>query len=391
MTTALDNCHDCAVGDVTSLERSRFFPRQLVSAADLTQDQIYFREKLRRHNRLLHGWGIVCGVLVKRVEGCTVKVSQGYILGPYGDEILVAEDVTLDVCTQSSVIALDCGDIDPWCEEAPRMKEDQTAYLAIRYIERDMRPVSVPGCGCGCDDRACEYSRVRDGFELAVLTELPDTYKAMRTQTGKASLDAAVSCKAGRRGDCPDCPSDPWIILADLKVSAGVVHVDCDPHRRYVASFASYWFACPSPVIPDTTPPIVPETVCHRVYGFQWEGLSAMPPALLDALQRGDLVEAVQLGLHDLGTVQFTSSESDNPNSHLVSPLPFDAPLSRIFVYQGADDTSEPAAAQAARIADLIVTTVGRVTPTKIVPQTLPSGVGCPLVTVLTLGYEEGG
>ena len=55
------------------LERTRFFARQLVTPDDLTQDQIYFREKHRRHNRMLHGWGIVCGACVLRAAAVTAR------------------------------------------------------------------------------------------------------------------------------------------------------------------------------------------------------------------------------------------------------------------------------------------------------------------------------
>src|SRR3954469_17305722 len=112
MTTTLSNCETCGVGDTVSLERSRFFPRQLVGPDDLTQDQVYFREKLRRHNRLMHGWGIVCGAAVRHEEGCTAIVSPGYLLGPYGDEIVIDQEVSIDVCRQESVSTLDCGDPD---------------------------------------------------------------------------------------------------------------------------------------------------------------------------------------------------------------------------------------------------------------------------------------
>ena len=43
-----------------TLERTRYFPRQIVTAEDLQQDGNYFLDKHRRHNRLLHGWGIKC-------------------------------------------------------------------------------------------------------------------------------------------------------------------------------------------------------------------------------------------------------------------------------------------------------------------------------------------
>ena len=47
------------------LLRPRYFPRQMVTAADLTADQEYFRDRLRRHNRLLHGCGVICGLLAR--------------------------------------------------------------------------------------------------------------------------------------------------------------------------------------------------------------------------------------------------------------------------------------------------------------------------------------
>jgi hypothetical protein len=238
------DCQDChSAADVVSLERTRYFPRQLVGPGDLTQDQVYFREKLRRHNRLLHGWGIVCGALVRHEKGCEAIVTPGYILGPYGDEILIDEEVTIDVCKQDSVGTLDCGDPDVWCRDAPRVADDTWVYLAVRYVERATRPVRVPGCGCGCDESECEYSRTRDGFELKVLTELPAAYR--KKGSDFAGLAAALSCRGGRRDACPPCPEEPWVVLCDLQVSGGeIVALECDAHRRYVASFAGYAFTC---------------------------------------------------------------------------------------------------------------------------------------------------
>jgi len=238
----------CGGSDLVSLERTHFFPRQLVGPDDLIQDQIYFRDKLRRHNRLLHGWGIVCGAGVEGGEKpCEVTVKPGYVLGPYGDEIVIDGEVTFDVCSQGP--SLDpCGGIDPWCTDVrARRREGQTLYLAIRATECDTRPVRVTACGCGCDDAECEYSRTRDSFELAALTELPDTYSTTKREsalTGLLGLLGAFTCVLGPRS-CPACPSSPWVVLADLTLDAGgMVTPDCPPHRRYVASFADFWFSC---------------------------------------------------------------------------------------------------------------------------------------------------
>ena len=37
----------------------RYFARQLLTADDLTADQQHVLARFRRHNRLLHGWGVV--------------------------------------------------------------------------------------------------------------------------------------------------------------------------------------------------------------------------------------------------------------------------------------------------------------------------------------------
>ena len=50
--------------DTSIAELPRYYPRQLITPDDLTLEQNYFRDRLRRHNRLLHGWGVVCGALV---------------------------------------------------------------------------------------------------------------------------------------------------------------------------------------------------------------------------------------------------------------------------------------------------------------------------------------
>jgi hypothetical protein len=249
MTT--NGCTTCQPSDLVSLERTRFFSRQLVGPDDLTQDQLYFREKARRHNRLLHGWGIVCGARVRQGEGdCGVVVEPGYVLGPYGDEILIDQEVAVDLCA----VDLDgnavspCGaPADPWCAEVrvDRSPSD-TLYLAVRYAECDARPVQVFGNGCGCDDTDCQYSRTRDSYAIKVLSTLPPTYQTPMLQPDPS---IALQCAAGAApcgALCSDCATDPWVILADVKVGTdgSGPTIDCATHRRYAASYAQYYYVC---------------------------------------------------------------------------------------------------------------------------------------------------
>jgi hypothetical protein len=48
--------------EVPELERLSYFYGQMLGVQDFRSEQSYFREKLRLHNRCLHGYGVVCGL-----------------------------------------------------------------------------------------------------------------------------------------------------------------------------------------------------------------------------------------------------------------------------------------------------------------------------------------
>src|SRR5262245_21982711 len=135
------------LGDSGLAERPRYYPRQLITSDDLTLEQEYFRSKLRLHNRLLHGWGVVCGAEVRSVpkansdnttdrEPWMVMVCPGYILGPYGDEIFIDCKRTVDLRTRGVTGVTDelCPEApDPWCSDVREERNPSTLYIAVRY------------------------------------------------------------------------------------------------------------------------------------------------------------------------------------------------------------------------------------------------------------------
>ena len=237
---------------LATLERTRYFQRQIVGPEDLTQDQSYFRDRDRRHNRFLHGWGVVCGACVAPDpdDDCAVIVDPGYILGPYGDEIVIENRVRVDLCKQdvNGNAVSPCADtiVDPWCSDV-RIDErsEGPLYVAVKYAECSTRPVRSLGCGCGCDDGDCEYSRTRDSYAIRVLTELPDSYRNFGRLQGLLGLLVGVSCLGEKGRPCPPCPSDPWVILADVTMAGGKVsEVSCLGHRRLVMTAAYGYATC---------------------------------------------------------------------------------------------------------------------------------------------------
>lgn len=62
--------------DVGKLQRLNYFYGQLLGVQDFQAEQDYFRDKLKLHNRCLHGYGVVCGLLVEPVpipKRCTAE------------------------------------------------------------------------------------------------------------------------------------------------------------------------------------------------------------------------------------------------------------------------------------------------------------------------------
>ena len=133
------------------------------------------RELIRRHNRMLHGCGVVSGCLVRATEAdWTVRIEPGYALGPQGDEIIVG-GMQVDLSAQKS-------------------RRGDRVYVAIACVEAD------------------ETSHGCDSCRVAVLKQPPANH-----------IEA--------NGD------DPYVILAAVSLRAPKIRdedIDND-YRRHVA------------------------------------------------------------------------------------------------------------------------------------------------------------
>src|SRR5688500_10075771 len=80
--------------NLVHLSRPHYFSGKLITEKDLNQEQTYFIEKFKRHNRSLHGFGVVFGLKVSTDKG-KVKISAGMALDCEGNEIIIPSDQTL--------------------------------------------------------------------------------------------------------------------------------------------------------------------------------------------------------------------------------------------------------------------------------------------------------
>jgi hypothetical protein len=77
--------------DFSPLRRPSYFAGQLLTAEDLSLEQDYIREKQKRHNRTLHGFGIVSGLRVSIAAG-SVVIEPGLALDCEGNELVVTAE-----------------------------------------------------------------------------------------------------------------------------------------------------------------------------------------------------------------------------------------------------------------------------------------------------------
>jgi hypothetical protein len=211
-----------------SLERVRYYPRQLMTAEDMSAEQEYFVERMRRHNRLFHGWGILCGLEVQPAATADkpwqVRVCPGDACSPTGDEVHLPAPVLFDLSRAPGPDDDDC--VPCPCPPGPPMGASASSisvhYLAIRYLCRPARPVRTGHTDCGCGESNCETSRYRDDFELAVLADLPIPYdeKSVKEEEewlGKLKTTAAGPSLFGTQTrPCGPRSAGPWVILSTV-------------------------------------------------------------------------------------------------------------------------------------------------------------------------------
>lgn len=110
------------------------------TADDFNDEQSYFVERLKRHNRLLHGSGVVAGLGVS-ARGGRVLVNAGFALDCEGNEI------ALEGPAEFPLPAADAG----------------AQYLTVSFKETEVRPVPVV---VGGETEELD-TRVSEGFGLA--------------------------------------------------------------------------------------------------------------------------------------------------------------------------------------------------------------------------------
>lgn len=179
------------IASLRYLNRNRFCAGKILTAEDLQLEQEYFREKLKRHNRNLHGFGVVFGLEVSKSAGA-VFISPGLAIDCEGNEIVVAEPLVLSL---------------PGNDDA-----GGTVFLSVRYAERvtDALSALLPDCS----NR--ENSRIEEGARAA--------FEKENANQGHRHF----------KGRWRACGKAHGLTIAKLRLSSGQWRMDRRHHRPLV-------------------------------------------------------------------------------------------------------------------------------------------------------------
>lgn len=199
--------------------RVRYFHGMLLGDQDFRDEQIYHLEKRKLLNRKLHGWGIVCGLEIDKSEAATLKktftILPGLALDCMGNEIYVCKKVTLNIDDLLCVRSAQSNQTP--CLPATNAPE-HNYYLTISFDEQegDLVPVYAPGGGC--EQKACEPSRMREGFCVELLPDkpTPPAYPKLVTATTNDNNTISITQPTLACSSC--CTEKNRLILGVLTI-----------------------------------------------------------------------------------------------------------------------------------------------------------------------------
>lgn len=155
---------------LTPNKRNNYFYGMALGVDEFRQEQEYFKWKHRLGNRLLHGYGTVCGLrLEQRPAGdddVEIVVGQGYAVSPQGRWIWVDRAL--------------CARLDEWLQRHREERDpfaapgEHTVYVRLCYDECLTDLVPVAGQPCASDEESRAPSRILEAFHASLSWEKPE-------------------------------------------------------------------------------------------------------------------------------------------------------------------------------------------------------------------------
>jgi hypothetical protein len=187
-----------------SVKRVHYFTHQFLREQEFKDEQNYHIEMRRRHNRLLHSWGVADGLEVDHRGEREIIIKPGVAIDPQGREIVLLDPVTRDLS---------------------EFQRDSHTYITIGYAENwDEADHQHAGGAEG-------YSRVTEAPEICERRHQPEATAGTVT-LAKVHINGAghvgqidMSPAIRRRAVAPS-PAAGWVRLPFKPVRLNPVRIE---------------------------------------------------------------------------------------------------------------------------------------------------------------------
>lgn len=150
-------------------KRVKYTMGLVLGVDEFEQEQTFFLERDRLQNRMLHGYGTVCGLELS-ADGTKVTVTPGLAVDPLGREIRVTPDQCADLSNWLAV-QQNRDDVTKLHDGRP---ENLDLYVVLCYVECETDKVPVPGAPCRSQEESIAPSRITESFRLQFALTPPE-------------------------------------------------------------------------------------------------------------------------------------------------------------------------------------------------------------------------
>ena len=203
-----------------SFSRPRYFYGQLLDVRHFESEQDYFKRKLWMLNRMVSGYGVVCGLDVQvGDDNQSVIVTSGLGLDKQGREIVVpcrSKPVPVESRPEKGPPEGGKPGARPKYKQDDEDYDDDWVHLVICYDESKADPEPVMAGGCDTGGGSCSPGAIREGYQL-------------RLEVGKAkeiSVDSSIPNLI--KGNC-----------VNYRALAEWVSAPCDEHSDSCITLAN--------------------------------------------------------------------------------------------------------------------------------------------------------
>jgi hypothetical protein len=216
--------------DLKTPVRNRYFYGKLLDVYHCQLETNYLNSKRWLLNRLISGYGVVCGLNVKAApDKKGIVVTSGLAIDKWGRETIVPRE-TEPLPIPAQLIPKPPAESDRDCQEKPEEKF-VCIWLCYHECETDPAPI-LTGDNCGLP--TCEPSTIRERYKLEFkLGKVPPPLKdaCIPDFIAGGHIDYPKLAKYVTTNGCCQLPENPCIPLANIRVApadGGSCHLQPD-------------------------------------------------------------------------------------------------------------------------------------------------------------------